>query len=130
MMPKCRLQKLREGHGISQAGLAMELHVSQQSISRYERGVSLIPSDLAIRIAKYFHVSVDYLLGITKERQNDAITSRVGYYGTKYATFLLNYAELKPIYREAVQEMIRDCYIRQAEEAKEEKHSGRPRKSW
>lgn len=62
-----RLKELREQKGISQLKLAMDLNVNQNSISRYETGVRQADYDMLIRLADYFHVSIDYLL----ERTND-----------------------------------------------------------
>lgn len=57
------LKQLRIRHGISQKQLACEVGVSQQSINKYEN--HNIEPDIAtlIRIADYFHTSVDYLVG-------------------------------------------------------------------
>lgn len=57
-----RLKQLRTERGISQVRLAMELSVSQHTISRYETGEREADYAMLIRIADYFNVSVDYLL--------------------------------------------------------------------
>lgn len=57
-----RLKQLRTERGISQVRLAMELSVSQHTISRYETGEREADYAMLIRIADYFDVSVDYLL--------------------------------------------------------------------
>ena len=64
-----RLREIRKKRGITQVKLSMDLNISQNSISRYEKG--LREPDLAtlIRIADYFHVSVDYLLGRTENTE-------------------------------------------------------------
>ena len=60
-----RLQILREQREITQIALARELHIGQATYNRYEH--NLREPDLATlkRIAEYFHVSIDYLLGYT-----------------------------------------------------------------
>ncbi len=60
-----RLRKLREEKGISQMRLAIELCISQNSISRFENGVRKPDYDTLIQIADYFNVSLDYLVGRT-----------------------------------------------------------------
>jgi len=60
-----RLKELREKRRISQVTLAMELNLSQNSISRYETGEREADYATLIAIADYFGVSVDYLLGRT-----------------------------------------------------------------
>lgn len=59
------LKLLRSAAGISQKALAEAIGVSQQSINKYEN--HNIEPDIATlsRIADYFHVSIDYLVGRT-----------------------------------------------------------------
>lgn len=58
-----RLKDLRKEKGITQLQLAMELNMSQNTISRYETGERQAGYDELIKIANYFNVSIDYLLG-------------------------------------------------------------------
>lgn len=67
-----RLKELRKSRGISQLKLAMELGLSQNTISRYETGEHEADYATLIRIADYFDVSIDYLL----ERTNDPTFSK------------------------------------------------------
>ncbi|MBE6578575.1 MAG: helix-turn-helix transcriptional regulator [Ruminococcaceae bacterium] len=67
-----RLKQLRTERGISQVRLAMELSVSQHTVSRYETGEREADYAMLIRIADYFDVSVDYLL----ERTDDPKVNR------------------------------------------------------
>lgn len=62
MQKKMRLKELRKQRHISQIKLAMDLSVSQNTISRYEQGEREAGYDMLVRIADYFNVSVDYLL--------------------------------------------------------------------
>lgn len=62
-----RIRNLREDRNYTQKTLAEILHVNQATYSRYESGVLDIPSQALIRLAKFYHVSVDYLLGLTEE---------------------------------------------------------------
>ena len=57
-----RLKEIRKAKGISQLRLAMELNTNQNTISRYETGEREPGINELIKIADYFHVSVDYLL--------------------------------------------------------------------
>ena len=58
-----RLKELREARHLSQLRLATELNLTQNSISRYENMEREAGYETLIRIADYFHVSLDYLLG-------------------------------------------------------------------
>lgn len=60
-----RLKELREKRGISQLKLAMDLGLTQNSVSRYESGVREADYKTLIALADYFNVSTDYLLDRT-----------------------------------------------------------------
>lgn len=60
-----RLIKLREKLGVSQQELADCLGVTRQSLSLYEKAARTINIDLLVKIANYFKVSTDYLLGLS-----------------------------------------------------------------
>ena len=60
-----RLLQLRKEANLTQDELAAILKINKHSISSYERGKSEPPDEIKIAIAKYFNVSVDYLLGVT-----------------------------------------------------------------
>lgn len=57
-----RLKALRKQKNISQLKLAMDLNMSQNSISRYETGEREADYRTLILLADYFDVSIDYLL--------------------------------------------------------------------
>ena len=61
-----RLKELRKKKGISQLRLATDLSTTQNTISRYETGDREPGIDELIKIADYFNVSVDYLIGRTE----------------------------------------------------------------
>ncbi len=60
-----RLKELRKSKKISQLKLAMDLNMNQNTISRYETSEREPGINELIKIAEYFNVSVDYLLGRT-----------------------------------------------------------------
>lgn len=60
-----RLKELRKQRKISQLKLALDLNMNQNTISRYETGEREADYATLIKIANYFNVSVDYLLGRT-----------------------------------------------------------------
>ncbi len=62
-----RLRELRKKKKISQLKLAMDLHMNQNSISRYENEEREADYATLIRLADYFDVSIDYLLGRTQD---------------------------------------------------------------
>ena len=60
-----RLKELRKKKKLSQLRLAIDLSTTQNTISRYETGEREPDMEALIKIADYFDVSVDYLLGRT-----------------------------------------------------------------
>jgi len=60
-----KLRDLREDHDLSQKDIAELLSVSQATYSRYESGILDVPSISLIKLADFYKVSVDYLLGRT-----------------------------------------------------------------
>ena len=58
-----RLKELRKNRKISQLKLAMDLNMNQTTISRFENMEREADYETLIKIADYFHVTLDYLLG-------------------------------------------------------------------
>ena len=61
-----RIRDLREDRDLKQRHLAEFLYCSQQVYSNYELGQRDIPTDVLIQLANFYNVSIDYLLGQTK----------------------------------------------------------------
>lgn len=64
-----RIKQLRENRGLIQEILASELGITQQMLSKYERDVLCIKVDVLKRIAEYFNVITDYLLGVSEVKR-------------------------------------------------------------
>lgn len=60
-----RLRDLREDHDRTQAQIAAILGTSQTMYARYERGANELPIRHLLRLADYYKVSTDYILGRT-----------------------------------------------------------------
>ena len=52
---------------IKQKKLAQEFHVSEAALSNYLTGRSDMPVDILVKIARYFDLSMDYLVGLSDE---------------------------------------------------------------
>ena len=65
-----RIKQLRENRGLIQEILAYELGITQQMLSKYERDVLCIKVDVLKRIAEYFNVTTDYLLGVSEVKRD------------------------------------------------------------
>lgn len=57
-----RIRDLREDHDLTQQQLAEEIGITQRKYSYIETGVQPLTDELLIRLANYYHVSIDYLL--------------------------------------------------------------------
>ncbi len=64
-----RLKDIREDSDLTQKILADYLHVKQNTYSQYENGQRKLPIDMLIALARFYHTSTDYLLGLTDERK-------------------------------------------------------------
>ena len=60
---KNRLRGLRKGKDLNQTQIAAVLRISQRGYSKYETGENKIPPEVLLRLADFYGVSVDYLLG-------------------------------------------------------------------
>lgn len=63
------IKNLREDNDKTQQEIAEYLHITQTNYSKYELGKINIPIDVFIKLADYYDVSVDYLLGRSKKRK-------------------------------------------------------------
>ena len=62
-----RLEDLREDHDKSQIEIAAYLNMNRNGYWRYEKGIREIPAWAVLKLAAYYHVSTDYLLGRTDD---------------------------------------------------------------
>ena len=60
-----RLRDLREDRDMNQMQIANILNMSQTGYSKYETGENDIPTNILIKLADFYDVSVDYLLNRT-----------------------------------------------------------------
>lgn len=63
-----RMVELRTEKGISQKAAAVDLGISQALLSHYEKGIREFNLDFLCRIAEYYGVTADYILGRTDSR--------------------------------------------------------------
>lgn len=63
------IRNLREDNDYKQKELAEVLNVSQNTYSQYENGVIELTAENLIKLADFYDVSVDYLLGRTQTRK-------------------------------------------------------------
>ncbi len=66
-----RLRELRTQAGLTQLQLAQRLGITKSVVSFYELSERAPSPDVLVRLAKIFHVSTDYLLGLEKRETID-----------------------------------------------------------
>lgn len=66
-----RIRDLREDNDLKQRELAEILNCSQRVYSNYERGDLDIPTEILIKLADHYDVSVDYILGRTDNKKTN-----------------------------------------------------------
>ena len=59
-----RLKDIREDHDLTQSDVAQLLGTTRQQVSKWEIGAQMMGVDKYIKLAKYYNISVDYLLGL------------------------------------------------------------------
>ncbi|MDO4307577.1 MAG: helix-turn-helix transcriptional regulator [Eubacteriales bacterium] len=64
-----RIQDLRVDSDLSQREISEILHITQRSYSHYETGSRGIPIEMLIRLADYYDISIDYLVGRTDRKE-------------------------------------------------------------
>ena len=62
-----RLKSLRQERNLSQAELAEVLGTTRQQVGKWELGIQMMGVDKYIKLAIYYNVSLDYLLGLIDE---------------------------------------------------------------
>lgn len=62
-----RIRDLREDHDLTQKEVAKILSCSQQVYSNYELGQRDIPTDILIKLSRFYGVTTDYILGLSHD---------------------------------------------------------------
>ena len=65
-----RLRAMREDHDLTQEQVADILGIRQQYYSSYEKGIYELPVRHLMTLARLYHCSVDYILGLTEFRHS------------------------------------------------------------
>ena len=64
-----RIRNLREDSDLTQAEVGEQINVPQRTYAYYETGERMIPPQVLVALAQFYHVSVDYLLGLTDQKK-------------------------------------------------------------
>ena len=66
-----RIQELRKESNMKQSDLAARLSASRQAVSKWETGMIDLNTDTIAALCSIFHVTADYLLGLSAQRTNE-----------------------------------------------------------
>lgn len=64
------LINLREVNFLTQTDIAHHLHLSSSTISHYEKGITVPPTEIIFRLAEFYDVTTDYILGRCASKTN------------------------------------------------------------
>ena len=73
------LKILRKNKGVSQQQLADQMHVVRQTVSKWEKGLSVPDAEMLMKLAEFFEVTVSQLLGapIKESSAPDAVAQQL-----------------------------------------------------
>ena len=103
-----RIKSLREKRGLIQEILAAELGITQQTLSRYEGDVAFIKVDDLKKLAEYFNVTTDYLLGMSDMKRDLTGQLKVNEVVDEYYDLIEVYKKLDSYDQELVWLMIQN----------------------
>lgn len=64
------LINLRKVNFLTQTDIAHHLHLSSSTISHYEKGITVPPTEIIFRLAEFYDVTTDYILGRCASKTN------------------------------------------------------------
>ena len=79
-----RLRILRKTRNLTQEVVSSELGISQQTLSRCEIDITTLQIDLLYKIAQYYNVSTDYILGLSDNKWTTEQNILVNQFFLKY----------------------------------------------
>ena len=91
-----RIKDLREDKDLKQSELAEIINTSQQNLSNYEQEKSSPTKDIWIKLADYFNVTTDFLMGKTNNPNNENLTDGLT---SEEIKELIKYKEMLIAYR-------------------------------
>ncbi len=71
-----RIRNLRMANGLKQIELCDQVYMSERNLRRVERGETPLTAESAVRLAEYFHVSLNYLI-LGETDSNNAAKRRI-----------------------------------------------------
>ncbi len=115
------LRKLRDYHELKQDAVAKYLGVAQQTYSNYEKGYSAISLNYLAKIADFYQVSADYLLGLTTFEKPAAEMDKIYAQGKTFGEVTSAMLQLSPERRKQLMDYLSYLVVREKEDNMKQK---------
>ena len=115
-MTENRIRELRRSHNMSQEALGTIINTTQQEVSKMEKDTGAISTDLLIRIAEYFNVTTDYILGLSDIKRDLSGQIRMNQDMDQCYDIVLRYNNLTVMNKKTLR-----CLLKRLEQAQLEK---------
>ena len=111
-MTENRIRELRKSHNMSQEALGAVIHTTQQAVSKMEKDICFISTDLLISMAEYFNVTTDYILGLSDIKRDLSGQFRMNQEMDQCYDIVLRYRNLSDINQKTLR-----CVLKRLEQA-------------
>ena len=105
-MTYSRLKELRLDKGVTQQAVSNATKISRSVLSQYENGIAEPTASVVVKLAQYFSVSTDYLLGRTDDL-GAVIAPSADNYTPEEQKLIADYRELTPPLKRMIQETLK-----------------------
>ena len=111
-MTENRIRELRKSHNMSQEALGAVINTTQQAVSKMEKDICFISTDLLMRMAEYFNVTTDYILGLSDIKRDLSGQFRMNQEMDQCYDIVLRYRNLSDINQKTLR-----CVLKRLEQA-------------
>lgn len=111
-MTENRIRELRKSHNMSQEALGAVINTTQQAVSKMEKDICFISTDLLISMAEYFNVTTDYILGLSDIKRDLSGQFRMNQEMDQCYDIVLRYRNLSDINPKTLR-----CVLKRLEQA-------------
>lgn len=111
-MTENRIRELRKSHNMSQEALGAVINTTQQAVSKMEKDICFISTDLLISMAEYFNVTTDYILGLSDIKRDLSGQFRMNQEMDQCYDIVLHYRNLSDINQKTLR-----CVLKRLEQA-------------
>ena len=112
IMTENRIRELRKSHNMSQEALWAVINTTQQAVSKMEKDICFISTDLLISMAEYFNVTTDYILGLSDIKRDLSGQFRMNQEMDQCYDIVLRYRNLSDINQKTLR-----CVLKRLEQA-------------